>query len=814
MPTSIQIEDTSEVTLINGRLTTLEDNGLANVKRTWTILTGVTTSPGIDRAALIFSDTGTHTDPVVGGTVSNSGLFLWSPSPAGWERISDVPSELARQYAIDAEAAAAVAVAAAAPFITVPLETSAAYFIPTLAQAGAFLRMDHARSAGLVIPSNDHVAFPSGTQFQVERVGPGQAMVLGEQGVTLIARDNLFGTAGPGSVLTVKRAAANVWVVSGDAAKADATLLEGESWNPLDKGPSVTLSNDRLGASVVSAWNTVRATKAIPAFAGGVYWEYTATDVASSTWAGFGVATATAVINTYDFDNRVLYEKGGSTIGCGGATLSTFTNGDVIGVLVKNGKIYFRKNGTWQNSANPVAGTGGFDISGLSGAIYPAFTGNNVTLVSANFGATAFASAAPAGSQSYSPLGMFPLGYMAIPSDFSASYGTATPIARFRAALANPTPRTVAPAPILTFAANATNIGATEIADGKTLELGSGFIRPLFGQSPASGTLYGLKQLHRNGVAATDTSLSVTAIEVVYTGSKIEFCTQARSQRVHLFVDGVKSNLAGYLMPGGDGYRYCLVDFGTAAKRRIRFCVENQNSFGPVRIEAGYALLDPTPIHPCNMLVMGDSFWETDFPNYKIDGIPTKLAEMLGVDNLISAAQGGKGFLAGDNGTGATSGGSTIVNYRGRIDADLTLLPPLDPRWDVILFCASGNDGWYVESGITEAQWRLNYSANVGYCLNAARTAWPNALVMCIGHANGEGSYGNNTLQKDRILAAKCQQYGAIWVHGMLQEMDDLESSLKTGDELGWYHPDGHPNDAGHYGLARMMRNLIRDAVI
>ncbi|GCA53198.1 hypothetical protein KGO5_05667 [Sinorhizobium sp. KGO-5] len=43
------------------------------------------------------SDSGTHTDPVVGGTVPNSGEYTWSTSPAGWRRLGDVidPSVLA-----------------------------------------------------------------------------------------------------------------------------------------------------------------------------------------------------------------------------------------------------------------------------------------------------------------------------------------------------------------------------------------------------------------------------------------------------------------------------------------------------------------------------------------------------------------------------------------------------------------------------------------------------------------------------------------------------------------------------------------------
>lgn len=36
------------------------------------------------------TDNGTHTDPVIGGTVANSGDYAWSTSPVGWRRVSDV----------------------------------------------------------------------------------------------------------------------------------------------------------------------------------------------------------------------------------------------------------------------------------------------------------------------------------------------------------------------------------------------------------------------------------------------------------------------------------------------------------------------------------------------------------------------------------------------------------------------------------------------------------------------------------------------------------------------------------------------------
>ena len=59
----------------------------ARTVATWAILSGLTGSVAGEGAEVLDSDTGTHTDPVVGGTVANAGRYSWSVSPAGWRRI-------------------------------------------------------------------------------------------------------------------------------------------------------------------------------------------------------------------------------------------------------------------------------------------------------------------------------------------------------------------------------------------------------------------------------------------------------------------------------------------------------------------------------------------------------------------------------------------------------------------------------------------------------------------------------------------------------------------------------------------------------
>jgi len=54
---------------------------------TWAVLSGLTGATAGTGAEVLDTDTGTHTDPVAGGTVPNAGRYTWSASPAGWHRI-------------------------------------------------------------------------------------------------------------------------------------------------------------------------------------------------------------------------------------------------------------------------------------------------------------------------------------------------------------------------------------------------------------------------------------------------------------------------------------------------------------------------------------------------------------------------------------------------------------------------------------------------------------------------------------------------------------------------------------------------------
>jgi hypothetical protein len=85
----------------------------------------------------------------------------------------------------------------------------------------------------------------------------------------------------------------------------------------------------------------------------------------------------------YYGQDGVVYGSGGAT----GTTYSTFGVGDVIGCALDldNNKIYFAKNGTWQGSSDPAAGTNPL-ATDVTGAWVPACTADTSQSVKINFG--------------------------------------------------------------------------------------------------------------------------------------------------------------------------------------------------------------------------------------------------------------------------------------------------------------------------------------------------------------------------------------------------------------------------------------------
>ena len=180
------------------------------------------------------------------------------------------------------------------------------------------------------------------------------------------------------------------------------------AWNPSNKSAGITLSNSNCTA-INNASGNNGVYGATAGFTTGKYY-YEATIVANDQtfYNTVGVALLSqGVANLYGGGGGAGVAAGGELLvnGSNTASLGGSSVGTVVGIAVDlgAGKIWARlNNGLWDNNAldNPATGAGGWPFT-VSGAVAPAMSSSSGTPgnmdVGANFGATAYANAAPAG---------------------------------------------------------------------------------------------------------------------------------------------------------------------------------------------------------------------------------------------------------------------------------------------------------------------------------------------------------------------------------------------------------------------------------
>lgn len=185
------------------------------------------------------------------------------------------------------------------------------------------------------------------------------------------------------------------------------------TWNPSDKAPEISLSGNDLVATKTSggdaALKSVRATQARSAAdEDGWYFEVEVTSGSSSQFMQIGLATILMDL-TGSMNNAngwCYYQEDGSKRhnGVNTAFGATWTTGDVIGVFLRDGKLWFSKNGSWQGGGDPDTDANAA-FSGLSGNLYPCAslvrTSNPAHVLTARFATADFSYSPPSGGQAW-----------------------------------------------------------------------------------------------------------------------------------------------------------------------------------------------------------------------------------------------------------------------------------------------------------------------------------------------------------------------------------------------------------------------------
>jgi len=207
--------------------------------------------------------------------------------------------------------------------------------------------------------------------------------------------------------------------------------------NPLiNKGnPTYSNGNNTCSASG-SSWKSGFST--IGASSGKWYAEFKwVSDSGSPQYNMFGITETDGLSNSgstdaHDLSTSYLYEDSGGVFSSGGSilTLNSYNTGDIIGVALDldNNKLYFSKNGTWQNSGDPTSGatgTGALSINSGTYLIGCHIYSNGTSVVNLNYGNPPFSISSS--NTDGSGYGNFeyavPSGYYSLNSKNLAEYG-------------------------------------------------------------------------------------------------------------------------------------------------------------------------------------------------------------------------------------------------------------------------------------------------------------------------------------------------------------------------------------------------------
>lgn len=238
----------------------------------------------------------------------------------------------------------------------------------------------------------------------------GQVTVSAKANVTTTG---VAATGAVGQVTVVGKAVVSVTGVAAQGSVGQLTVASGATLNPADKKNGLlTLSNGNLTATSTDSGgnNWVRSTTSQT---GKRYVEFKVDTYAASH--AFGISDLSAI--TYvgaDAHSFGLYGNGFGGIngtfpdwgGGAGTPYNTFTTGDTVCMAVDltAKKVWWKINaGGWNGGfGDPVAGTGGNDISAYTGTPHYIIVSGGLNFVSTvNFGATAFTYTPPSGYSSW-----------------------------------------------------------------------------------------------------------------------------------------------------------------------------------------------------------------------------------------------------------------------------------------------------------------------------------------------------------------------------------------------------------------------------
>jgi hypothetical protein len=182
--------------------------------------------------------------------------------------------------------------------------------------------------------------------------------------------------------------------------------------NPIQNPPSGAVSTAYSNGNLQTVLDSSVARSTFAPASGKWYAEFVITSATLSTDTRFAVEPSSGNTFSGNAGQGRAYSANGNKVFNGTSTAygSTWTQNDVIGCALDldNGKVWWSKNGTWQASGDPAAGTNEA-FSGLSGEFYFTIVNGNSAVSKtfvANFGQRPFTYTPPTGFKALNTLNL------------------------------------------------------------------------------------------------------------------------------------------------------------------------------------------------------------------------------------------------------------------------------------------------------------------------------------------------------------------------------------------------------------------------
>lgn len=349
---------------------------------------------------------------------------------------------------------------------------------------------------------------------------------------------------------------------------------------------------------------------------------------------------------------------------------------------------------------------------------------------------------------------------------------------------------------------------ATQITSAVNVPANDGRIR-FIGGVPV-GKVVGGDNYVQNAQAAFATH--PYAVEFIADSADFEFGTQGLNGPVHLWVDGVAYQARTPIaIPNDSGHHWVRLTWATRAVRRIRLLFGVPLPFLGLNIGPTDTVWKSPTLNPKKVMVLADSFGSSA-ADYPTTAWPYTFAELAGIDDLFSAAQGGTGYV--NRGPGA---GTSTDNFLNRVTSQVIPYAP-----DLLIIDGSVNDNPANGAGYDAAS--LTAQATAVY--SAVGSALPNCKIVVKINASHCAPYDSNqvSIQGSLRAAAAAASNVKLVVDVIADNWLDTRgyngssygrvgSTIGQGNGDRYRDADGtHWTQAGHDFAARQMRRYLTTA--